>query len=222
MATLTYLGHSAFSIVEGEFAVLIDPFLTGNPRASASADDVAATHIVVTHGHADHMGDTGAIAGRTGATVHASWEVCEFLGERHGLERLEPGNPGGRVSTPFGWVAFTPAIHSSSFEGRQMGVAMGAVIHIGGRTVYHAGDTALFGDMALIGELYQPDVAIVPVGDRFTMGPEHASRAAELVAAPVAVPCHYATFGLLASDISGFRPRGVTVRALEPGASMGL
>ena len=110
----------------------------------------------------------------------AAFEICEWAGEQ-GVEAVNPGNPGGRVETDFGWVAFTQAFHSSSFEGRYMGMPCGLVINIGGTTIYHAGDTALFGDMALIGELYKPDIAILPIGDRFTMGPEHAARAAEMI-----------------------------------------
>jgi len=222
MPTLTFLGHSAFLVEHGDDVVAIDPFLTGNPQASTSADAISPTRIVLTHGHADHFGDTVDIAKRTGATVHASFELCNFLGSEHGLDKLEPGNPGGKVATPFGYVAFTQAFHSSSYEGRYMGMPAGAVVNIGGKTVYHAGDTALFSDMQLLGELYKPDVQILPVGDRFTMGPEHAARAAQLVGAPLAVPCHYATWPLLTDDITAFTPRGVEVKVLKPGESLEL
>jgi L-ascorbate metabolism protein UlaG (beta-lactamase superfamily) len=218
---IEFLGHATFLVRSGEHAVAIDPFLTGNPQATRAADGVECTHMVLTHGHADHMADAVPIAKRTGCTVFAANEICEYLGEQ-GIEKLEPQNPGGRVDAPFGFVAMTQAFHSSSYEGRYMGMPCGAMISIGGKTVYHAGDTALFGDMRLLGELYSPDVALLPVGDRFTMGPAHAAKAAELIGAPIAVPMHYGTWPLLTDDISAFRPNGVEVRALKPGETMTL
>lgn len=219
MPTLTYFGHSAFIVRERTHVVAIDPFFTGNPHAPIEAQDVHCTHIAITHGHADHLGDAPSIAKRCGATIHAAYEICEFIGTEHGHNRFEPGNPGGRVDTPFGFIAFTQAFHSSSYNGRYMGQPCGVIVNIGGRTIYHAGDTAIFGDMRLIGELYRPDVAILPAGDRFTMGPAHAARAAELVAAPIAVPCHFGTWPLLTSDLSAFTPKGVQARVLRPGQS---
>lgn len=216
---IEFLGHATFMLSAGEHRVLIDPFLTGNPQAPVNADDVNPTAICITHGHADHMGDAAAIAKRTGATVYSAFEICEYLGEQ-GVEKLEPGNPGGVITTPFGHVSFTHAFHSSSFEGRYMGMPMGIVVEIGARRVYHLGDTGLFGDLKLIGQLHQPHAALIPVGDRFTMGPAHAKVAAEMIGAPVAIPCHYGTWPLLVSDISAFKPAGVEVRALKPGESM--
>ena len=215
--TVTFLGHAGFVLDDGAHAVAIDPFLTGNPVATVSADEIRCQSIVLTHGHADHLGDTVAIANANNATVYAAFEIAEFLGEQ-GCN-TEPGNPGGKISGDFGWVAFTPAFHSSSYEGRYMGMPCGVVVNLGGVTVYHCGDTGLFGDMKLIGEIYRPDIAMIPIGDRFTMGPELAAKAAEWIKPKVAVPIHYKTWPLLVPDASGFTPQGVEIKVMEPGES---
>lgn len=215
---LTFLGHAAVLLEDGRHSVAMDPFLTGNPVAPRQPADVHCTHIVVTHGHGDHLGDTVSLALANGATVYANFEITEYLGE-HGVA-TEPGNPGGRIATDFGWVAFTPASHSSGYQGRYLGVACGAIVYLGGVTVYHCGDTGIFGDMALLGEIYRPDVALIPIGDRYTMGPELASRAAELIKPKIAVPIHYRTFPQLVQDAAGFAPRDVEVRVLRPGETL--
>jgi L-ascorbate metabolism protein UlaG (beta-lactamase superfamily) len=212
---LTYLGHSGFLLDAGGTTVAIDPFLSGNPLAPMTRDAVRCQAMVLTHGHPDHMTDAEAIAKRNDAVVFCAWEIHEYLTER-GI-RTEPMNHGGRVPAPWGWVAFTQAVHSSSFGGRYMGAACGTVVHLGDVTVYHCGDTDLFSDMKLIAEIYQPDIAMIPIGDRFTMGPDLASRAAEWIKPRVAIPIHYRTFPLLVQDASGFKPKGVTVRVLDPG-----
>lgn len=213
---ITYLGHSGFLFDDGKHVLAVDPFLTGNPLARHKPADIRCQYVALTHGHGDHLGDTVAIAKANGATVIACWEITEYLGEQ-GIQRLEPGNPGGRIVTDFGWVAFTQAYHSASFEGRYMGNPCGLVIQIGGATVYHGGDTGLFSDMKLIGEIYRPQIACIPIGDRFTMGPELASKAAEWIRPKVAIPIHYKTFGLLRQNAEGFAPAGVEVKELEPG-----
>jgi L-ascorbate metabolism protein UlaG (beta-lactamase superfamily) len=215
--TLTFLGHAAFLVNDGDHTVAIDPFLTDNPVATMKPEDVSCKFITLTHGHSDHFGDTIAIAKKNDATVYAAFEIYQYLSEQ-GVN-AEPGNPGGKITTDFGWVAFTQAFHSSSYEGRYMGMPCGVVVNVGGVTVYHLGDTALFSDMKLIGELYRPDIALVPVGDRFTMGPELGTKAAEWIKPKVAVPMHYATWPLLLPDASGFTPVGVEVKVMDPGES---
>lgn len=145
---LTFLGHAGVLLDDGTHAVAIDPFLTGNPLATRKAGDIHCQAIVLTHGHSDHVGDTIAIAKANGATVYATYEVTEFLDEA-GVE-TEPGNTGGRIVTPFGWVAFTPAFHSSSYKGRYLGMPCGVMVHLGGVTAYHCGPGAPPGrDVAL-------------------------------------------------------------------------
>jgi L-ascorbate metabolism protein UlaG (beta-lactamase superfamily) len=138
----------------------------------------------------------------------------------HGIEKIEPGNPGGTISTSFGSVSFTHAFHSSSYEGRYMGMPCGLIVEMGGKRFYHLGDTGLFSDLKLYGELYRPDVAAIPIGDRFTMGPELGSKAAEMVGAPVVIPIHYKTMPALVQDASRFVPEGIEVRELDPGESL--
>jgi len=215
---ITFLGHAGFLLDDGSHPLLVDPFLTGNPLAVHDPGAIDCTHIALTHGHEDHVGDTAAIARRTGATVIGAFELCNLLGEK-GLEQLEPGNPGGRITTPFGSVVFTQAFHSSSYEGRYTGMPCGLVIEMAGKRFYHAGDTALFSDMKLIGERYRPDVSAIPIGDRFTMDAESGARAAEWVGAPVTIPIHYRTFPLLAPTAEGFAPEGIEVKELAPGES---
>lgn len=213
---ITFLGHAGFLLDSGSHKLAIDPFLTGNPVAKQKAQDIKCDAIALTHGHADHMADAQAIAKANNATVFGAFEICEYLGSQ-GIQSLEPGNPGGKIKADWGWIAFTQAFHSSSFEGRYMGMPCGIVANIGGITFYHCGDTALFSDMKLIGEIYKPDIAAIPVGDRFTMGPELGAKAAELIKPKVAIPIHWGTWPLLAQDISAFTPAGVEVKVLEAG-----
>lgn len=219
---ITYHGHSTFLLSDGTHSVLIDPFLTGNPAAVVDQSDIECTHIAVSHGHEDHITDVEVIAKRCDATVFAIHEITTMLGEK-GIANLEPGNTGGRIDAPFGYVAFTQAFHSSSLEGRYyLGMPLGLIISIGGHTVYFAGDTGLFSDMKLIAELYEPDVAILPIGDRYTMGPKHASIAAEWIKPRIAIPCHFNTWPPIEVDASLFAPKGVEVVQLAPGETHGM
>ena len=219
---LTYLGHSGLLLSDGSHTLCVDPFLSDYPLAERKPGDIECDTLVFTHGHFDHFNDDGlSIARRTGCTVIAPFELASYIGEQDGIDgdKVKPCNPGGRVETPFGYIAFTPAIHSSSYDGKYMGVACGHVYHWGDTAIYNAGDTALFSDMKLIGEVAKPKAALLPIGGAFTMTPQLASRGAEMVGAPIAIPLHYKTMPVQVQDASDFKPQGIEVRPLNPGDS---
>ena len=210
---LTWYGHSAFRVEFGDTALLIDPFLSGNPTWDGGWEGPAEgiSHVLLTHGHDDHFGDTMDIVKATGAEVVGGFEVCTYCGTQ-GAETVNPGAHGGTVDCGAFTVTFVNALHSSSKGVPDgwvyMGNPMGLIItpKSGGKKVYHLGDTGIFGDMKLIDTLYAPEVGLVPIGDRFTMGAREAAYACRnFFSFKTIVPTHYATFGLLDQDADKFR-----------------
>lgn len=211
---LTWYGHSAFAVEAGDARILIDPFLSGNPSWGKGWEEAAegATHVLLTHGHNDHVGDAAAILKKTGAQLVANFELCMYLvGQGVGGDRINPGNTGGTVDCGGFTVTFVQALHSSSFGGEgganvYLGNPLGLVLHFAdGQSLYHMGDTDIFSDMALIEELHAPKVGIVPVGDRFTMGGAVAALACRrFFNFETVIPAHYATFGLLDQSADKF------------------
>jgi len=224
--TLTWLGHSAFRIdtASGK-RIYVDPFLNGNPKCPDNEKDPERADIVaVTHGHGDHVGDTVAIAKKHGATVVAPVELASLLGSQ-GVESTRDPNKGGTVDVDGITFTLTHAQHSSSTnEGAYAGEPCGIVIGVDGKRVYFAGDTNAFGDMQLIARLYDPEVAVLPIGGHYTMDPKEAALALELLGVKRCVPCHFGTFPPLKGtpdELAKLAPN-VTIERLEPGESIDL
>jgi L-ascorbate metabolism protein UlaG (beta-lactamase superfamily) len=224
MAKITYLGHSCFLLEQGSGRILIDPFLTGNPLAAASPDHINPNLILVTHGHGDHSGDAVAISKRTGAPVMAVFETagrCAQAGAK-----IIGAHYGGTVSFDFAKVKIVPAWHSSSFGSEMLyaGNPCGFVVQFPGVTIYHAGDTTVFGDMRLIAQVTPIDIALLPIGGHYTMGLDDAVLATELLDPEVVIPMHYDTMPEIKQDPVEFQRRVEAnliskVIILKPGAS---
>lgn len=204
---VSYHGHSIVKVETKGKTILIDPFITGNELTDLDAATVEPDYILLTHGHNDHVGDTVDIAKRTGAVVVALNELAIYL-DREGIE-THPMNLGGAHDFEFGRVKFTQAFHGSSYEEEDgtfvyTGMPGGILLTVEGKTIYHVGDTALFSDLKMIGELNDIDLAFVPIGDNFTMGPEDALIAADWINAKIVVPVHFNTFPVIEQDPEDF------------------
>jgi len=204
---ITWFGHSAFRVETGKSVLIIDPFLSGNPvfEGDAMAVTRGATHVALTHGHDDHIGDTVDICKANGATLIAVFEIAVHLAGQ-GVEKYEPTNTGGTIYTDDFDISFVRADHSSSSGNVYLGNPCGLVVTAKeGKTLYHMGDTGIFCDMELINDIYKPDIGIVPCGDRFTMGPKLAAIACQrYFNFSTIIPCHYKTFPLLLQTADGF------------------
>ncbi len=219
---LTYYGHSAFLLQNGSTNILIDPFLDGNPLSPVHAEQVSAHYIIVTHGHGDHLGDAIPIAKRCNATIIAINELADYVASKGA--KAHNMHIGGSYEFPFGRIKFTIAHHGSCApDGTYTGNPSGVLITINGKTIYHTGDTGLFYDMKLIGEMNPVDVMLLPIGDNFTMGIDDAVKAVELTNPKFVIPMHYNTFPIIHADPNLFlqkiQAKGFRGTILQPGDS---
>lgn len=223
---VTWLSHACLGIDTGDARLLVDPFISGNPLAPVSAEQVAADYILVSHGHGDHVGDTLQIAKRTGATVISNFEIHNWLLQQ-GLENVHPLHIGGGFDFPWGRVKLTIAHHGSMLpDGAYGGNPCGFLFYIQGKKIYHACDTGLFYDMRLIGE-EGIDLAVLPIGDNFTMGPEDSLRAVKLIEPKQVLPIHYNTFDIIKQNPAAWKAlveqqTRARVAVLKPGESLEL
>ena len=222
---ITWQGHSSFRVrTPGGKELLFDPWYTGNPAFPESARPKSADLILISHGHFDHFTDAEALARSTNATVVGIWEMTAYLGSK-GIKNVEPMNKGGTITAKGLRITMTDARHSSSVDDNgtlYLGEAAGFIVKLeNGQTIYFAGDTSLFGDMKVIGELYTPDIAFLPIGDRFTMGPDTAAIAAQWLGVKQVVPMHHGTFPLLTGTPAQLEEhlagKGIEVLTLKPG-----
>ena len=223
MAKLTYYGHAAFKIETNGHSILIDPFLNDNPLSPVKAKDVKADFIIATHGHGDHLGDAIEIAKRDGALIIAVNELANYCASKGA--KAHNMHIGGGYNFPFGRVKFTIAHHGSiSPDGQYTGNPAGVIVTVEGKNIYHAGDTGLFYDMKLIGEMNPIDVALLPIGDNFTMGIDDAVKAVELLNPKLVIPMHYNTWPVISADPKVFaekvESKGYKVKIMEFGETI--
>jgi L-ascorbate metabolism protein UlaG (beta-lactamase superfamily) len=223
MPELTYFSHSAWQIKNHGMIILIDPFLDDNPTSPVKASEVKADFIIVTHAHGDHLGDAIPIAKRENATIISNFEIANWCGAQ-GVT-AHPMHIGGSRDFPFGRVKLTQAFHGSSFpDGSYGGMPAGVLLTIEGKTIYHSGDTGLFSDMKLIGESTPIDIALIPIGDNFTMGVDDAVRAIEFLKPKMAIPMHYRTFDVINTDpdvfVAKLKSIGIDARILGYGETI--
>ena len=224
MAKITWHGHATCTLeTDDGTKVVIDPFFNDNPKSALKVDQVEADYILVSHGHFDHFADCIPLARRTGATVISTFEIVAFLAA-HDVPNGHGMNLGGGHQVPFGYVKLTPALHTGSVHGDETGAftttPAGFLIRMGSKRFYHSGDTALITDMQLLKG--QVDVAMLPIGDNYTMGPDDAARAVEMIQPGVVLPIHYNTWDVIAQDPQAFKERvggHARVEILEPGGS---
>lgn len=200
MSTLRFLGHACFELSHNDITILLDPFLTDNPFKITSAEQVNCNYILVSHGHADHLGDAIPIAKRTGATIISTAEVAGLCA-KEGC-KTHAMHIGGKHSFEFGYVRITPAFHGAGVEG---GHACGFIVNFFDKIIYFAGDTSLFGDMSLLGRLEKIDFALLPIGDNYTMGPADAVEAASLLKPKAVIPMHYNTWPVISQSPDAFK-----------------
>lgn len=222
MTTLKFLGHACFLLENDRYSVLFDPFLADNPWKIAMPEEISCTHILVSHGHGDHLGEAAQIAKKNNALVISTAEIAGLLQEQGCQSHAM--HIGGRHAFDFGSVKLTLAFHGSGIPG---GHACGFIVDFDETTLYFAGDTSLFGDMALIGRLAKIDYALLPIGDNFTMGPDDAIEAAAMLNAKTIIPMHYDTWPLIAQDPKGYKSKveqktTSKVHILNPGETMTL
>lgn len=223
MAKLKYFSHSAWQIETGSHSILIDPFLNDNPNSPVKAKDVKADFIIVTHGHGDHVGDTIEIAKANNSTVITNFEIANWLGAK-GIN-AHPLHIGGSKEFPFGKVKLTQAFHGSALpDGSYGGMPAGVLVTVEGKTLYHTGDTGLFGDMKLIGEMNPLDIVLIPIGDNFTMGLNDAVKAIEFLKPKKAIPMHYKTFDIINVNPEEFvnqvKQMGIDAEVMDYGSSI--
>lgn len=219
---LTFYGHACFQLTQGSSSIVIDPFLSDNPFKTATPEQIECTHILISHGHFDHLGDAITIAKRTGATIVSTAEIAAMCGEQ-GC-KTHAMHIGGKHSFEFGYIRITQAFHGAGAPG---GHACGFIVNFYGKTVYHTGDTGIFGDMQLLGRLESIDCALVPIGDNFTMGPSDAVEAVSMLAPKMAIPMHYNTWPLIAQDPASFKQQvenrlNIPVHIVNPGETIDL